>query len=356
MSKRVYIPEYRVFLSFKNGKLHDYKGRPAVEYVISDAGDWKYKSECEHWQNGRRHNDDGYALIHKNAALSIRNGKVDVMTKHYNIRNNTFEHTPITDYQKYIPCFKKTFNMLNNIEPERLGLTHREFVDSSEKGAIKIYYNGIQHSELGPAELRENGTAVYYQYGVKHWEHGPAVDDKLTKSQFYYYYGVLHNDNGEAFIRRKGNLLMTGWMRYGILHKTDAPAFVKEDFESGVTFEAWYQNGVYHRDGNAAVILDSEVHNIHERFYYNEGKLHNLRGASIVSRVSEGKFKRNYYINDVKYSRKQYEKIMRGVRKVCHKLMKPKRVKLSKLIMKNTCKRSTTFCKDIVNKICEYVY
>jgi len=352
MNKRVYIPEYRVFLSFKNGKLHDYKGRPAVEYVISDPGDWRYKSECEHWQNGRRHHDERYALVHKDAVLKIRNGKVDVMTKHYNIEDNTFTHTPIAVFHRYVPHLQKTYHLLNKISPERLGLSHREFIDSSEKGAIKIYYNGIQHSELGPAELRENGTAVYYQYGVKHWEHGPAVDDKLTKSQFHYYYGVLHNDNGEAFIRRKGNVLMSGWMRYGILHNTDAPAFVKEDLDSGIIFEAWYQNGVYHRDGKPAVVLDSEVHDMHEMFYYNEGKLHNLRGASIVSRIREGKFKKTYYIHDVKYSRKQYEKIMRGVRKAWHKLMRPKRAKLSEEIMENTFRYS----KDVVNKICEYVY
>ena len=353
MYKRVFIPEFRVFLSFKNGKLHDYKGRPAVEYLI---GETMYEIEYEHWFEGRRHHDKNYALIHKNAFLKIRNGKVDVTMKYYNNEENTFTYKYITDFHKYVPHLEKTFHVLNKISTTSLGMKHREFVDSSEKGAIKIYYNGIQHSEIGPAELRDNGTAVYYKYGVKHWDHGAAVDDKLTNSQFYYYYGVLHNDNGSAFVRRNNGVLMKGWMRYGVMHNTDAPAFLKDDSDSGITFEAWYKNGNYHRYNNPAVIFKSSIDNINDIFYYNEGKLHNLHGASIVSLLGDGRYNKSYYINDVKHTKKQYEKIMRGVRKASHKLMKPRRVKLSNIVMKHTCMYSATFCKDVVNKICEYVY
>ncbi len=84
--------------------------------------------------------------------------------------------------------------------------------------------------------------------------------------------------------------------------------------------------------------------------------MNNLHGASIVSLLCDGRYNKSYYINDVKHTKKQYDKIMRCVRKASHKLMKPIRVKLSNIVMKHTSMYSATFCKDVVNKICEYVY
>jgi len=357
MFKRVYVSELNVFLSFKNGKLHDYKGNPAVIYMITP-----YKYEFEHWFEGRRHHDKNYALSHENSFLKIRNGKVDVFNRKYNYEIDDFEYNAIENFHEYIPHLQKTFHVLNQIPLEKLGIKHREIVDSSEKDTIKIYYNGIQHSEIGPSELRKNGTSVYYQYGVKHCEHGPAVDDKLTQSKFYYFYGILHNDNGPAFIRMKNNSIMTGWMIYGLMNNTENPSFVKEGLkdteEEGNSFVAWYKDGCYHRVNGPAIIFKSEMYNFHEEFYYNEGKMHNLRGASIVS-MDKSQLKvnrRDYYIDDVKYSKKEYQKIVKLIRKFTYKLLTPIRKRLYEIITNETNKYSSTFCKDVVNKICEYIY
>ena len=352
--KRIFVSDFNVFLTFKNGKLHDYKGFPAVEYLITDTRTEKYASEMEHWYEGRRHSCKNYAIINKETALKIRNGKVDVFNRVYNQELQTFEVVSIKDFQRYVPSIEKTFHILNQIPLEKLnkvGITHREFIDSSEKGAVKIYYNGIQHSEIGPAELRNNGTFVYYKYGVKHCDFGPAIDDKLTDSKFWYYYGVLHNTEGPAFIRNKKGTHMTGFMRYGIMHNDKAPAFIKK--HEHLTFTAWYRDGVYHRDNNHAVELVSDMHNIHEIFYYNNGQLHNLQGPAIISNINP---KHSYYIRDTKYKRKEYKKTMKFVRKASYKLLLPLRRRLISTIEDSTNHIPLTFCHDVVKKICDFVY
>jgi len=349
MFHRVYVSEYNVYLTFKNGKLHDYKNQPAVTYVISP-----YKWEYEHWFEGRRHSCKNAALLCKDAILLIRNGRVDIMVKKYNHRTNTVESTPIENYTNLIPHFEKTFHILNKIPLEKLGMKHREMVDSSEKGTIKIYYNGIQHSEIGPAELRENGTSVYYQFGLKHCEYGPAIIDQLTESKYWYYYGIPHNVDGPAYMNHKRNrATMTGYMQYGLMHRVDGPAYIKTDEQSEYT--AWYQHGRFHRQSGPAIIHKSNEWNMEEEMYYTEGRLENLQGPAIVSRQNNNE-RRDYYIDDLKYSKKKYNKIMKYVKMFTHKMKAPLRKKLNKVIMKQTVKYSNIFCKDIVLKICEYVY
>jgi len=61
--------------------------------------------------------------------------------------------------------------------------------------------------------------------------------------------------------------------------------------------EEWYKNGMLHRIGGPA---RSHAGNL---FWYKEGKLHNLGGPAVIEKAGP----RQYWIDGVKYSPKQYK-------------------------------------------------
>lgn len=79
----------------------------------------------------------------------------------------------------------------------------------------------------------------------------------------------------------------------GKKHRIYGPAWISRTYD----FEVWYKNGVIHRDGGPAIRHKNNY------LYYREGKLHRLDGPAIVEQGGP----REYYIDDAKYSPKQYK-------------------------------------------------
>lgn len=88
----------------------------------------------------------------------------------------------------------------------------------------------------------------------------------------------------------------------GRLHRTGGPAFINDLYNE----EAWYFEGKLHRDGNWAYRHRGNY------VWFKHGVLHNLDGPAVVEAAGPDQ----YWIDGVKYSRKQYKwEIQRRTRK-----------------------------------------
>lgn len=79
----------------------------------------------------------------------------------------------------------------------------------------------------------------------------------------------------------------------GQLHKVSGPAYINDLYDE----EAWYFNGELHRDGNWAYRHKGNF------VWFKHGKLHNLEGPAVVEMAGP----LQYWIDGVRYSRKQYK-------------------------------------------------
>jgi len=159
--------------------------------------------------------------------------------------------------------------------------------------------NGVLHREDGPARTYTNGTKQYYKHGYLHREDGPAVEANhgYCTKQVYYYEGRIHNEKGPAYIER------------------------------------W---------------CDSEVLK-----YFEHDILHHLQGPAVILRYFNKRHSRSddiqYFINGKYYTRENFEKVIKTLKKFISKLKQKKRNKISNIIYE-----STTNCFEICKIISAY--
>ena len=79
----------------------------------------------------------------------------------------------------------------------------------------------------------------------------------------------------------------------GKKHRLYGPAYINKKYK----LEEWYKNGILHRIGGPA-----RTHR-YNMFWYKEGKLHNLEGPAVIEDAGP----KQYWIDGIKFSRKQYE-------------------------------------------------
>jgi hypothetical protein len=359
ISRKVLSDNTIIYL--KNGVLHREDG-PAV--VHSDG-------ISEYWFEGRRHRHKGSAIIdYYSPAIKIKNGKVDptyYSDDHYN------EDGPILMFNTnmkeiVLPYLKRTFNVIQNTRLEDLGLTHREQIDSREKDTVKIYFNCMAHSVIGPADIKSNGTQAYYMYGVKHCEYGPAIVDVVKNTKYWYVYGLLHREDGPAIIRpsiNKNNTI-NEWYRYGVSHRFDGPSFVEyNNKDDEIYYYVWMKDGKIHRSELDGQGNGPAIHMI-KKYYQNEyyegyefscwylngvverwnGPAHELFGV------------KKWFLNGREMDEKIFTKTLNLVRKISIKFLKPLRRNLANEIYKVTDNNEVSkkaITRDISSLIAEYV-
>lgn len=332
---------------FEDGKLHNNNG-PAVIYT-DGTKEW--------WNQGRRDNSKGYAILSNQKSVIIRNGKVSV-----EIINNYYEKSLITDAEKYIPLFTRIVEELKAIEYQYL---RESYADFDETDTVKLYWRGIQHSTT-PAEIKRSGTKVYYMYGLKHRDNGPAVDDKFTNSKYWYQYGLLHREDGPARIMPNSHHIRrvsVSWFRYGVTHRMEGPAHLEwHKVVKKHVYKAWYKNGKFHRsicdsqpEGPALEIVYMDYSDQFEeetyKVWFEEGKCTRMNGPAI-----EGIYNK-WYINDVEYEEDDYNKIIKNVSKASYNFKKPLRRRLEQLIYEasDTLLSRKAVCKDVAKLIASYL-
>lgn len=79
----------------------------------------------------------------------------------------------------------------------------------------------------------------------------------------------------------------------GRIHRTSGPAYINPLYDE----EAWYFEGKLHREGNWAYRHKGNF------VWFKHGVLHNLEGPAVVEMAGP----EQYWIDGVKYSRKQYK-------------------------------------------------
>lgn len=79
----------------------------------------------------------------------------------------------------------------------------------------------------------------------------------------------------------------------GKRHRIYGPAYISKRYD----IQEWYKDGERHRVGAPAFIHKNN------RVWFCEGKLHNLEGPAVI----EGGGPKQYWIEGVRYSKKQYE-------------------------------------------------
>jgi hypothetical protein len=359
MSSRKVLADNTI-LYLKNGVLHRKYG-PAV---IHNDG------VSEFWFEGRRHRLQGSAIIdYHSPEIKIRNGKVD--PSYFEDENeqdmrNIMYNTKLIDV--IVPILTRTFNIIQNTPLKDLGINHREQIDSTEKDTLKIYYNCMAHSALGPAEIKNNGTQVYYMYGVKHCAYGPAIVDVLKKTKYWYMYGILHREDGPAFIRPAYNRInntVHEWYRYGVRHRLDGPSFIEYNKYNEIIYYIWYKDGKTHRSylegqGDGPAIHMEKAYYANEYYegyefssWYLNGKNERWNGPAL-----DAFGEKKWFLNGIEMEKEKFDRVINTVKKIARKFMRPLRRNLSNEIYKLSAGNSAyrmAVSRDISKLIAGYV-
>lgn len=296
---------------WSNGKIHRQDG-PAVIYE-DGTQEW--------WLEGRRHRYDGPAIYNPDKKLSI-------YIKHGKIENqlSTYYGSSIEMYvepDKIIEALSKITNISEYIPSKTEKI----------KNKTCFYENGML-----VYEIYEKSSQNFYKYGVKHSVKTPAVIDNVNLQEIWYYYGMLHNDKDPAYIHVTPKYTYYMWYQFGRLQSIDDdPAYIKvENKTKNITELSHYNKGKLHRENGPAVIMEN-----FKGYYYN-GKLHNLNGPAYIQNEIK-----SYVINGVKYTEKDYNKIMNIVCKFIYKLRAEYRRKVFiKISVLNT---------DILKNVTDYL-
>lgn len=359
MISRKVLPDNTI-IYLKNEVLHREDG-PAVIHADGIS---------EYWFEGRRHRHKGSAIIdYYFPAIKIKNGKVDptyYSDDHYN------QDGPILMFNTnmkdiILPYLKRTFNIIQNTPLKELGLTHREKIDSCEKDTVKIYFNCIAHSVIGPADIKSNGTQVYYMYGVKHCEYGPAIVDVVKNTKYWYIYGLLHREDGPAVIKPsiKKNNTIHQWYKYGVSHRLDGPSIVEYNDKNEEIYYMWLRNGRIHRselDGQGygpAMYMDKKYY---QNEYYEGYEFSCWYLDGVVERwngpAHELLGEKKWFLNGEDMDEKKFNKILGIVKKISKKFLNPLRRKLANEIYEvteNNEASKNSISRDISSLIAAYV-
>jgi len=125
-----------------------------------------------------------------------------------------------------------------------------------------------------------------------------VIDFKVVTITYY------HDDN-ETLIRGKRQFNSNGQ-----LHRENKPAEIWY-YESGeIEYKIYWLNDIKHRvDGPAYISYHQMNHNIEHVEYYINGKRHRLDGpASIWYDIHNNIQSEEYFIQDTKYSKEEFEK------------------------------------------------
>ena len=140
-------------------------------------------------------------------------------------------------------------------------------------------------------------------------EDGPAIEgfnfDKYDK--FYYDSDrQIHRVNGPAIERKNGT---REWFINGKRHRENGPTV---QYSNG--YKAWYLNGKFHRENGPAIHWKDG----HKEWYFN-GELHRENGPSVEYPNSEYK---EWFINGLEYTEKEYKVKIERIRKIRFKYFK----------------------------------
>ncbi len=125
---------------------------------------------------------------------------------------------------------------------------------------------GVLHREDGPALIRVDGLLDELRNLSR--PYGPAVT-KIEGYEAWYFNGVQHREDGPAVTWSDGTQV---WFWHGEYHRLDGPAVTWPD-----GYEIWYLHGERHRtDGPAITRPDGRVE------WWQDGKMHRSDGPAIV--------------------------------------------------------------------------
>lgn len=113
-----------------------------------------------------------------------------------------------------------------------------------EDGCISVVRNNLLHNEVGPAEVRPDGTKTWCVDGLYHRLGGPAVEH-ADGTKEWYEDGLLHNLNGPAIERPDGT---KEWYNGGERHRLDGPAIEHADGRLSFYVRGSYINTIDPKD------------------------------------------------------------------------------------------------------------
>lgn len=337
---------------FKNGMVHRRFG-PAVIYPDGTE---------EYWRCGRRHRDNGYAIVSGNVCISFRNGKF-IPRQYYNLEDNSYMTLDLKG-ETYINYITRTYKTLENATDRELGRHNIMHTDETEPDTCKYYFKGIQHLEHSPAEIKKSGTKVYYMYGVKHRIGGPAIIDTMTKSEYWYQYGMFHREDGPATTVHNKILkrIHYTWYNNGVISRKDGPASFTYHKELGMNiYTAWYKDGKFHRsvdegqgDGPCTEHFgvgfdDCTLDGSNIKAWLNNGIFDRIGGPAVL--YNDKGIRWAIYGRD--YTEEHYNKVISKVTKCTSIFKRPLRRRLCQELYNANI---TGICKDISVLISEYVY
>lgn len=90
----------------------------------------------------------------------------------------------------------------------------------------------------------------------------------------------------------------------GKLHRTDGPAWINKEPKGG-EYQAWYFNGLKHREGGPAVYYGSEEGL--PRIWYKHGKQHRLDGPAVEFQYNPDE-SNQYWVNGREFSKEEFYK------------------------------------------------
>lgn len=99
------------------------------------------------------------------------------------------------------------------------------------------------------------------------------------------------------------------WYRDGKLHREDGPAEIYYTGSGKIKYESWLKNGIGHRENAPAVIIYWEDGTKSKEVWKYNDKLHRTDGPAVIEYDPyENIVSKEYYIDDIKITKEEFEK------------------------------------------------
>ena len=173
--------------------------------------------------------------------------------------------------------------------------------------------DGFVH-RIDPSECRDLVSDVWWgdiswshkddQYHLRRNQDG---SEKWLKNGYIHRDGDLHSE-----IDRHDTKI---WRQTGCIHRDhDRPALVRRD--GG---QEWYQWDLHHRENNLPAYIGKDRNNLQKQWKIHD-ILHNLRGAAIMTKISNNPWEREYYIEGAPVTQRHIDVIRMCATKWIHRL------------------------------------
>lgn len=111
----------------------------------------------------------------------------------------------------------------------------------------------------------------------------------IASEEYFDKQGQRHREDGPASVNyygHSGTLAHTDYFWHGLLHRVDGPAEQNWWSSGMLDEEAWYVDGVRHREGKKPALtrMDMSGDFVECEEYYVKGRLHRSNGPAVVAR------------------------------------------------------------------------